>query len=214
MLLVGLLWLACLPLVLATMLASMHPTRTLAARSVPVSTLDPVSLRLPQGVPAGRDMSLLYVGQGFQTQTTVYAMVTGKPNVGDGPRTQYMYQDQTAVQVYHMSLSSDVGGQALTGHFDLGCSKATVGQDWVCKYGYETSQSTSTYTSFTTPLRPTTVFTPVKGLIQSMRKATASGPPLPKPTTQTNAGSTAPSRALPVYVALLAALVAAGAWLL
>ncbi|WFD18954.1 hypothetical protein MCAP1_001167 [Malassezia caprae] len=215
MLLVGLLWLACLHVVLATRLASVHPTRTLAGRSVPISTLEPVSLRLPKDLPGERDMSLLYVGQGFQTQTTVYAMVTGKPNVGKGVQTNYMYQDETAVQFYHVPLTSDVRGETLSGLFGMGCSQTQAGNDWVCKYGLETSQSTSMYTTFTTTMRPTTVFTPVQGLVQSMRQATASGPSSPSPqVTQSNAGGPAPSRALPVCVTFLAALLTVGAWLL
>lgn len=212
MLLVGLLWLACLRLVFATTLSPAHPTRTLAPRTVAVSTLSPVSVRLPEGLPNVRDMSLLYIGQGFQSQTTVYAMVTGKPDDANA-QTHYMYQDQTSMQFNHIPLTSSVGGQALTGLFGMGCG-ATVRNDWVCKYGYETSQSTSMYTTFTTSMRPS-VFTPVQGLIQSMRQATASGPSSPPPSvTQSNAGSPAPMHMAPLCLALLAALLTAGAWLL
>lgn len=215
MLLVSLLWLACLSLALATAMEPVRPTRTLAPRSVPMSTLPPVSLRLPKEL-ADVDMSLFYMGQGFQSQTTVYAMITGHPNAGDGPKTQYMLQDQTAVQFNHLDMATNVRGQALSGLFDMGCKRAKAGKNWVCKYGVETSDSTSMYTTFTTPMQPVTTFTPVQGLLQSLRQATASGPAPPPPgaITPTNAGRSALVRPGPFFLALGTLLLSAGAFLL
>ncbi|WFD26048.1 hypothetical protein MNAN1_001023 [Malassezia nana] len=217
-LLVSLVWLTCVPWTFAATASSVVPTATLAARSVPISTLSPVSLRLPKELESVRDLSLFYVGQGFQTQTTVYAMITGKPNEGDGPKTNYMYQDNTALEVDHLPMTARVKGKTQTGLFGLKCSMASSQRNWACKYGIETTGVTSTYTSFTTPMRPVTAFTPVQGLIQSIRKETASQGPQATRTSDmqsaTNAGGLVPMRVGPMLVAFTTAFVVAGAWLL
>ncbi|WFD22550.1 hypothetical protein MEQU1_001222 [Malassezia equina] len=196
-------------------MATVRPTRTLAPRSVPISTLPPVSLRLPKEL-ADVDMSLFYMGQGFQSQTTVYAMITGHPNAGDGPKTHYMYQDQTAVQFNRLDMATNVRGQSLSGMFDMGCERAKASKKWVCSYGVETSDSTSMYTTFTTPMQPVTTFTPVQGLLQSLRQATASGPAPPPPgaTTPSNAGHSVLACPGPFFLALCTLLLSAGAFLL
>lgn len=217
-LLVSLVWLTCVPWTFAATASSVVPTATLAPRSVPISTLSPVSLRLPQELASVRDLSLLYIGQGFQTQTTVYAMITGKPDEDDGVKTNYMYQDNTALEVDHLPMTTRVNGETRTGLFGLKCSMASSQGNWACKYGIETDGVTSTYTSFTTPMRPTTAFTPIQGLIQSLRKETASQGPQATRTADmhsaTNASGPALMRVGPLLVALVTAFLVAGTWFL
>ena len=56
------------------------PTKTLAARDVPLSTLSPTSIFIPS-LPGDKDAtaptSIIYMGQGFISYTSVYALVMG-----------------------------------------------------------------------------------------------------------------------------------------
>ncbi|KAL4402507.1 hypothetical protein ACI68E_000272 [Malassezia pachydermatis] len=154
------------------------PTTALAARDVPITTtLPPVSvllLDLPNdGTMQFPSTSMLYYGKGFHTETSVYAVITGTSGVGDGPQTNYYYQGPSGIHLGHIALTADTGDQLVTGTFDLQCSRGTSYAGWKCQYGYETTQGTSMYTTFTTNIQKQTMITPIPGLLEQMRKSEA-----------------------------------------
>lgn len=124
-------WITCLltNLVLAYdshgSMRKMSPTKTLVARDVPLSTLSPASIFIPS-LPGDKDAtaptSIIYMGQGFISYTSVYALVTGEKGKGEGPKTNYMFQGPTEINVNKVMRTDAVGDVSTSGLFDVACS--------------------------------------------------------------------------------------------
>ena len=117
-------WITCLltNLVLAYdshgSMRKMSPTKTLVARDVPLSTLSPASIFIPS-LPGDKDAtaptSIIYMGQGFISYTSVYALVTGEKGKGEGPKTNYMFQGPTEINVNKVMRTDAVGDVSTSG---------------------------------------------------------------------------------------------------
>ncbi|WFD33378.1 hypothetical protein MCUN1_000191 [Malassezia cuniculi] len=163
------------------MVRSSRPTASLARRTVPLSTMSPVSLFVPTlaGDKANDDKistRIYYLGMGYRTETSVYAIVTGAPG-SDG--TAYMFQ--AATQVYIPNLQRTVtleNGTTISGKFNIGCKyEDGVGGSGTCTMMYEPGPKTTVnYVTTQIQVRPFTTFTPVRGQLQAEMAKTATTP--------------------------------------
>lgn len=190
-------WIACLlaNLVVAYdshgSMKKMHPTKTLAARDVPLSTLSPTSIFVPS-LPGDKDAtaptSIIYMGQGFISYTSVYALVMGEKGKGEGPKTNYMFQGPTEIHVNKVMRTDAVGAVSTSGLFNVACSlPKSGGPSWECEYAYQNKSEKTVYSTVTTRTHPNTLITPVIGLLNQRRQSTASGPTGTPSFTGTNA---------------------------
>jgi len=190
-------WITCLltNLVLAYdshgSMRKMSPTKTLVARDVPLSTLSPASIFIPS-LPGDKDAtaptSIIYMGQGFISYTSVYALVTGEKGKGEGPKTNYMFQGPTEINVNKVMRTDAVGDVSTSGLFDVACSlPKSGGPSWECEYAYQNKSEKTVYSTVTTRTHPNTLITPVIGLLNQRRQSTASGPTGTPSFTGTNA---------------------------
>ena len=169
----------------------MSPTKTLVARDVPLSTLSPASIFIPS-LPGDKDAtaptSIIYMGQGFISYTSVYALVTGEKGKGEGPKTNYMFQGPTEINVNKVMRTDAVGDVSTSGLFDVACSlPKSGGPSWECEYAYQNKSEKTVYSTVTTRTHPNTLITPVIGLLNQRRQSTASGPTGTPSFTGTNA---------------------------
>ena len=207
-------WITCLltNLVLAYdshgSMRKMSPTKTLVARDVPLSTLSPASIFIPS-LPGDKDAtaptSIIYMGQGFISYTSVYALVTGEKGKGEGPKTNYMFQGPTEIHVNKVMRTDAVGAVSTSGLFDVACSlPKSGGPSWECEYAYQNKSEKTVYSTVTTRTHPNTLITPVIGLLNQRRQSTASGPTGTPSFTGTNAAkSWSSAHTLSVACALL-----------
>ncbi|WFD14364.1 hypothetical protein MARU1_000365 [Malassezia arunalokei] len=190
-------WITCLltNLVLAYdshgSMRKMSPTKTLVARDVPLSTLSPASIFIPS-LPGDKDAtaptSIIYMGQGFISYTSVYALLTGEKGKGEGPKTNYMFQGPTEINVNKVMRTDAVGDVSTSGLFDVACSlPKSGGPSWECEYAYQNKSEKTVYSTVTTRTHPNTLITPVIGLLNQRRQSTASGPTGTPSFTGTNA---------------------------
>ena len=211
-------WITCLltNLVLAYnshgSMRKMSPTKTLVARDVPLSTLSPASIFIPS-LPGDKDgtapTSIIYMGQGFISYTSVYALVTGEKGKGEGPKTNYMFQGPTEINVNKVMRTDAVGDVSTSGLFDVACSlPKSGGPSWECEYAYQNKSEKTVYSTVTTRTHPNTLITPVIGLLNQRRQSTASGPTGTPSFTGTNAAkSWSSAHTLSVACALIHMLV-------
>lgn len=169
----------------------MSPTKTLVARDVPLSTLSPASIFIPS-LPGDKDAtaptSIIYMGQGFISYTSVYALLTGEKGKGEGPKTNYMFQGPTEINVNKVMRTDAVGDVSTSGLFDVACSlPKSGGPSWECEYAYQNKSEKTVYSTVTTRTHPNTLITPVIGLLNQRRQSTASGPTGTPSFTGTNA---------------------------
>lgn len=156
---------------------SKTPTKTLAARTVPLSTMPPVSIfvpSLPGDAQATEPTSIYYYGQGFISYTSVFALVNGEPGKGDGPRTEMMYQGPTEIKVAKVMRTEYVDKESRSGLYDVQCKKSN-GDNWNCRYMLESGTATTTYYEVSTQTNPNTLITPVIGKLDQLRRSTAKG---------------------------------------
>lgn len=190
-------WITCLltNLVLAYdshgSMRKMSPTKTLVARDVPLSTLSPASIFIPS-LPGDKDAtaptSIIYMGQGFISYTSVYALLTGEKGKGEGPKTNYMFQGPTEINVNKVMRTDAVGDVSTSGLFNVACSlPKSGGPSWECEYAYQNKSEKTVYSTVTTRTHPNTLITPVIGLLNQRRQSTASGPTGTPSFTGTNA---------------------------
>lgn len=178
--------------------------------------MSPVAVYLPEwpmNMATGpAPTSVYYYGNGYQTQTSVYAMVTGAPGQDSGPATTYLYEEPSGMKYPHVQLTADPGNGTITAFFDLACSAGSTYNGWQCKAGYETSGKTSLFTTYRTNVGPNTMVTPVVGQIDQMQQSTASFGPSGVPSfAQASLNKYAHSgvpRAAPRWLACMAALAA------
>lgn len=146
-------------------------------RSVPLSTLPTAAVYIPdlKGVvnPDG-ETSLYYYGPGYYPESTVYALVTGKPGEGDGPKTTYLYEGATEAYLVNILRTADLddGNGTITGQFNVKCRYSQgLGKDGYCQYQRMTTQGTTIFSTFNTTAQAQTTFTPVRGEIQRVRQS-------------------------------------------
>ena len=130
-------WIACLlaNLVVAYdchgSMKKMLPTKTLAARDVPLSTLSPTSIFIPS-LPGDKDAtaptSIIYMGQGFISYTSVYALVMGEKGKGEEPKTNYMFQGPTEINVNKVMRTDAVGDVSTRSLFRMMCVRSGSGK--------------------------------------------------------------------------------------
>ena len=207
-------WIACLlaNLVVAYdshgSMKKMHPTKTLAARDVPLSTLSPTSIFVPS-LPGDKDAtaptSIIYMGQGFISYTSVYALVMGEKGKGEGPKTNYMFQGPTEIHVNKVMRTDAVGDVSTSGLFNVACSlPKSAGPSWECEYAFQNQSEKTVYSTVTTRPNPNTMITPVIGVLNQRRRSTASGPTgIPRFTGTNSAKSWSRAYTLSVAYALL-----------
>lgn len=210
-------WVACLltSLVLTYdtngRMKKLSPTKTLAARAVPLSTLSPASIFIPS-LPGDKDAtaptSIIYMGQGFISYTSVYALVTGEEGRGEGPKTNYMFQGPTEININKVMRTDAVNHVSTSGLFNVACSSLTSGgPSWECQYAFQNKSEKTIYNTVTTRTDPNTMITPVIGLLNQRRQSTASGPTGTPGFSETNAAKSSNSvQTLPVVCALLCML--------
>lgn len=210
-------WVACLltTLVLAydtnKGMKKLSPTKALAARAVPQSTLSPASIFIPS-LPGDKDAtaptSIIYMGQGFISYTSVYALVTGEKGKGEGPKTNYMFQGPTEININKVMRTDTVNDMSTAGLFNVACSSPkSGGPGWECQYAFQNKSEKTIYSTVTTRTDPNTMITPVIGLLNQRRRSTATGPTGTPGFTKTNAANSSNGvPILPMVCALLCIL--------
>jgi len=141
------------------------------------------------------------MGQGFISYTSVYALVMGEKGKGEGPKTNYMFQGPTEINVNKVMRTDAVADVSTSGLFDVACSlPKSGGPSWECEYAYQNKSEKTVYSTVTTRTHPNTLITPVIGLLNQRRQSTASGPTGTPSFTGTNAAKSS-SRAYTLSVA-------------
>lgn len=155
---------------------SLEPRRM---RSVPLKTYSPMGVYLPsfpgdKGSVAGDGTRVYFLGTGFRSETSIWALVTGKKGVGNGPATSFLFNGPSALQMANVERTVDTGNGTVTGRFGFGCElKSKTFSSMQCKLKYQTSDITSEYTTYFTKTNPVTTVTPIHGLLQHIQQKEA-----------------------------------------
>lgn len=158
-----------------------RPTASIGRRAVSLSTIGPASLFIPQlagDLTSKEDgeTRIYYLGMGYHTQTSVYALVTGS---ADSEKTAYLYHASTEAYLPNLQRTVTLeNGTTLSGKFNVGCAyKNGMGSDGTCTMMYEPSaKATVEYTTSSLEVNPVTTFTAVRGQLQADIAKTATTP--------------------------------------
>lgn len=155
----------------------------LARRSVSLSTMRPVSLYIPDlegDVAKGKDPNgktkVYYLGKGYHTETSVYALVAGSSG---HENTAYLYHASTQLYLPRLYRTATLkNGTTISGIFNIGCKyKDGMGAGGTCTMMYQMGpKETTKYLTTKHTINPMTTVTPVRGQLQAEIAKTAKKP--------------------------------------
>ena len=187
----------------------------LARRSVSLSTMSPVSLYSPDlegDVAKGKDpdgkTKVYYLGKGYHTETSVYALVAGSAG---REKTAYLYHASTQLYLPHLYRTATLkNGTTVSGIFNIGCKyKNGMGSGGACTMMYQMGpKETTKYRTTKHTIDPMTTVTPVRGQLQAEIAKTASKP-TPRATGATSgAARHVGSAAWPTVITIIICIIA------